>query len=201
MSKLILGILLLSTSLLADIKKDISLCTEKKGELTRLDCFDSVAIKYKLAKETKKQIIKGTGKWNVINQTNPLNDTNSVILTLVADSGLSKWNKSISLIARCKNNKTELYINWGSYLGRKARITTRIGKNKATTKNWDISTDSKASFYRGKTITLLRTMAKNEKAIFQVTPYNESPITAIFDIKGLNNALIPLAKECNWKIN
>lgn len=196
--KVLLLIAIISLGLMADIKKEISVCSEKIGELKRLDCYDSIAKKYKLVKEIKPQRIMGSGKWRVDTEINPLNDTKSVFLTITADKGFSKWNKNITMTARCMNNKTELYINWGSYLGRKARVTTRIGKNKSTTKNWTVSTDSKASFYRGKTISLLKMMAKNEKVVFQITPYSENPVTAIFDIRGLNNALVPLSKTCGW---
>ncbi|XPP91702.1 hypothetical protein ACN08N_17410 [Photobacterium leiognathi subsp. mandapamensis] len=41
-------------------------------------------------------------------------------------------------------------------------------------------------------------MESSNKLIAQITPYNENPLTAIFDTKGLSNALAPLRETCNW---
>jgi TonB family protein len=41
-------------------------------------------------------------------------------------------------------------------------------------------------------------MAEAETFLAQVTPYNENPITAIFDTRGMAAALKPLAKTCGW---
>ncbi|MEL8222763.1 type VI secretion protein, partial [Escherichia coli] len=30
-------------------------------------------------------------------------------------------------------------------------------------------------------------------------PYNESPVSATFNLSGLSNALKPLQDACNWK--
>ncbi|EHJ7968006.1 type VI secretion protein, partial [Escherichia coli] len=33
----------------------------------------------------------------------------------------------------------------------------------------------------------------------QSPPYNESPVSATFDLSGLSDALKPLQKACGWK--
>ena len=101
------------------------------------------------------------------------------------------------MVARCKSNKTELYINWDSYLGRDAYVLTRVGSEKASKQEWGISTDSKATF-RNKPIAFIKKMMTSNKLVAQVTPYNENPITAIFDTSGLENAVKPLRETCNW---
>jgi type VI secretion system protein VasI len=37
-----------------------------------------------------------------------------------------------------------------------------------------------------------------DNLVAQITPYNESPVTAIFDTSGLENAIKPLRETCNW---
>jgi type VI secretion system protein VasI len=32
----------------------------------------------------------------------------------------------------------------------------------------------------------------------EVTPYSETPITAIFDLKGISVAMIPIRENCKW---
>jgi type VI secretion system protein VasI len=39
-----------------------------------------------------------------------------------------------------------------------------------------------------------------DKFIAQTTPYNENPVTAIFETRGLRNALVPLADTCDWDL-
>ncbi|WP_257025488.1 type VI secretion protein [Pseudoalteromonas sp. MIP2626] len=41
-------------------------------------------------------------------------------------------------------------------------------------------------------------MLTSDKLVAQVTPYNESPATAIFNTTGLKNAIKPLRETCNW---
>ncbi|PSU73173.1 hypothetical protein C9J22_04340 [Photobacterium phosphoreum] len=187
---------LLATASVTD--KDIAKCAVIDGDLARLECYDKIAKQNNLdGRQIETITTKGVGDWNVSTDVNPIDDSKTVTLILNANSGKSKWGKPIYLVARCQSNKTNVYINWGEYLGREAIVLTRIGNNKANTSKWGISTDSKATF-NNKPITFLKTMSKSNKLVAQITPYNESPVTAIFDISGLDNALKPLRETCNW---
>ncbi|ENG76194.1 hypothetical protein ECP03052938_5043 [Escherichia coli p0305293.8] len=33
----------------------------------------------------------------------------------------------------------------------------------------------------------------------KITPYNESPVSATFNLNGLSTTLKPLQEACNWK--
>lgn len=116
---------------------------------------------------------------------------------LEATTGQNKWNKKVYFVARCQSNETNVYIAWNDYLGSKASVLTRIDSNKAVTSSWSLSTDSKATFHK-KPIAFLKKMENSNKLIAQITPYNENPLTAVFDTTGLSNALVPLRETCNW---
>lgn len=191
-------LLLINPSYASTIKKEIAKCAAIKGDLARLNCFDKLAKDNNLTgnKSTSAKIA-GKGKWEVSTKTNPIDDSKTAILFLEADSGRGKYGDKVFLVARCQSNKTELYINWNSYLGREAHVLTRIGDNKASTSKWGISSDSNASF-KSRPIPFLKAMMKENKFVAQVTPYNENPITAIFNIAGLENAIKPLRETCNW---
>lgn len=196
---LLLGtsILLSAGALSSELDKEIATCAAVKGELARLDCYDSLAKKHKLHMPQPVDIkTSDTGKWVVSVDINPVDDSKTVTLFLEATSGENKWNEKVYLIARCKSNKTEVYIIWKDYLGREASVLTRVGSNKAVTERWDLSTDSKATFHQ-KPIAFLKAMEKTDKLVAQITPYNEKPLTAIFDTAGLSNALLPLRETCN----
>jgi len=173
-------------------------CAVVKGDLARLECFDNLAKAKKLdGRQIRPTSIKGKGKWNVTVDTNPIDDSKTVTLVLDSDSGKNRWGKSVYLVARCKSNSTNLYIGWNEYLGREAVVLTRVGDNKASTSRWSMSTDSKATFHK-KPISFLKEMLKSNKLVAQITPYNESPITAIFNTSGLENAITPLRETCSW---
>ena len=202
MRKLILlgFVSLLSTNVLsAELNKDIASCASINGELARLDCYDSLAKKHKLEQPQSVIAIKpvGVGKWDLSEEVNPIDDSKTVTLFLEATTGQNKWNKKVYLVARCQSNETNVYIAWNDYLGSKASVLTRIGSNKAATSSWSLSTDSKATFHK-KPIAFLKKMENSNKLIAQITPYNENPLTAVFDTTGLSNALVPLRETCNW---
>lgn len=145
------------------------------------------------------------GKWNVSVSKNPLDDTKRVVLRLDADSGQSRYGKGVTFLARCQSNKTEAYVIWNDYLGDDSsrmngwkNVTYRIGDHKAKTARWDISTDHEATFVPDWAGDFLKQMLDQDKLVLQVTPYNESPITAVFDIRGLRAVLPKLADTCNW---
>jgi type VI secretion system protein VasI len=190
----------LSSPAIADISsKEYAKCTTIEGDLARLNCFDNLAKEKKLnGPQAQATTVKGKGMWSVRVDKNPVDDSKKVTLVLDAKSGKSNWGKSVFLVIRCKSNKTEMYINWQDYLGSEAHVLTRIGSKKAKTKEWGLSTDSKATFHPRGTIGFIKEMMTANKLLAQVTPYNDNPITAIFDTKGLINAIKPLRETCHW---
>lgn len=147
-----------------------------------------------------------TGKWKTRISKNPIDDTKTVMLALFAESGASRWGDPVAFIARCKSNKTDAYANWDTYIGDDSNdvyanwkwVTVRIGDEPATTERWDVSSDHKATFAPSWSGDFLKRMLKADRMVLQITPYGESPITAIFDTSGLDIALKDLAETCSW---
>ena len=170
-------------------EKEYAKCAVIEGDLARLECFDNLAEVKKLdGRQVQPTSIAGKGKWQVSVDVNPVDDSKTVTLVLNVDSGKNRWGNAVFLVARCKSNSTDLYIGWNDYLGSEADVLTRVGDNKAVTERWSLSTDKKATFHR-KAIPFLKEMLTSTKLLAQVTPYNESPVTAIFNTSGLENAI------------
>jgi len=172
---------------------------DKVIKLIGLDLHNKEISKKTQQPEVKEPIT--LDKWTVSKTKDSLTDNPTVILSLDAEDGyFGQYRKKPSMLLRCKDNKTELYISWDNYLGRKALVTSRIGTEKAQRKEWLLSTDSKATFYPSTPILFIRKMTKTEKIIFEITPYNEAPVRAIFDVRGLEEKIKPLTEACNWEL-
>lgn len=195
---LVVSLFLASYSYAAIDEKEYAKCAVIEGDLARLECFDNLAKAKNLdGRQAQPTSIAGKGKWQVSVDINPIDDSKTVTLILEADSGKDRWGNAVFLVARCMSNSTDLYIGWNDYLGREADVLTRIGDDKAVTERWSLSTDKKATFHR-KAIPFLKQMLTSPKLVAQVTPYNESPVTAIFNTSGLENAIKPLRETCGW---
>ena len=178
-----------------DINDSITKCTEIKGDLQRLECFDNIAEKYDLTNPQKLEISTASN-WIIDQSVNPLNDERKVTGVLAASSGKSSWGRTIYMIVRCDSKKLEMYIRWDDYLGSSARVTSRIGSMKSETQNWNLSTDSQATFYPGNVSRFLSNIIKNDTLVVQVTPYNENPVTAIFEVNGLKDLVEVFKEDC-----
>jgi len=193
-----------------DLKSGMATCAVIAGDLDRLGCYDKMAAAAGLAGPQPEPVTpppEGTGKWQVDRDKNPIDDSERVVISLQADSGASQFKGPVTFTARCQSKKTEAFIVWGDYLGNDGDIedsykdvTTRIGNKPAVTQRWTISTDSEATFAPGSNSALLKTMSASDKLIAETTPYDASPVTAIFDTTGMAASLKPLADACGWSI-
>lgn len=181
------------------LDKQIATCAAIQGNLERLDCFDQLARQQGLnAPQANSVPAQGVGKWEIADQTNPIDDTRTVVLALAADQGRPHLGDEIVLIIRCQSNQTNLYIDWEDFLGSEAEVISRIGNLKAQTQYWNLSTDAKATFFPGNPVDFIQALMQHNSFVAQVTPYSESPVTAVFDTTGLQNAIAPLRQTCGW---
>ena len=102
------------------------------------------------------------------------------------------------MVLRCQSNKTESYVSWQDYLGGDdVWVTDRIDSKEPSTLKWGLSTDQKASFHP-KPLEFIKALYEAQTYVAQVTPYNESPVTALFDLSGVKSVVTAIRKECNW---
>ena len=199
MRKTLLAALAIPCFAFAVEDSEIATCAANTNTVERLACFDDLARRHNLAPSSVTRPSAGAGKWWTRTNTDPLNDKAVHIAGLSADSGRGRFGDTIDMVIRCKDNKTEMYINWQSFLGRdSARITHRVGKEQAITSSWSVSTDHKASFFPGSPVPTLKRMLAETSFVANVTPYSESPVTATFDLTGIEGALADIRNGCNW---
>ncbi|WP_292978866.1 type VI secretion system-associated protein TagO [Nitrosomonas sp.] len=199
------SVLTISTSFSAnaDSSKEITRCAAESNSIKRLECFD--ALSNHLGVSSSKTSSTIISKWHVNKETSRIDDSTNVIVSLDSDTPISGWlGKTFtpSLVLRCKENKTELYIVTGmspqvEYGTDGATITLRFDKEKATKYHTSKSTDGEALFF-GQSIGVIKKMLGHTTLLFQFIPFNSSPAMTTFDLRGIQEAVKPLRETCKW---
>jgi type VI secretion system protein VasI len=178
--------------------KELAICSSKENSIQRLNCFDDLAKKYNQVSKTIDTSSKSKGAWITSTETDPLTDKSIYFAQIDATEGKGRFGDRISMTVRCKKGKTEAYIDWATFLGSdEIRVTSRVDKSTAITNSWSLSTDHKASFMPQAANTLKKFVGATSFVV-NLTPYSESPITALFDITGAEEAFADIRRECKW---
>jgi len=159
----------------------------------RLEAYDGIVHDYELA--TQDLIPLGASKWIDSSLTDPMDDSQTVVLMLDADSGDDSSGRPVSLIFRSDGRGSELYINWNAPVSAGSRVTIRVGYAPAETAEWTISTDGKATFYPRDAVELMKRLKDADSLAARVTPSTGKPVLAIFDVRGLSTILSKYAAD------
>jgi len=142
------------------------------------------------------------GKWVVSNEREPLDDSTTATATLRADNGSGIYGDPINLVLRCKSGELDAYVNWESFLGLDDVVVThRVGSQEAIQSYWGLSTDYQATFYPGTAQHFISQLAVDDSFVAQVTPYAESPITAMFRLSGIELVAQDILAACGKSVS
>lgn len=206
----------------ADINSEIAGCASEKNGVKRLLCFDLLSKKLDVS-QPKVPTVAVTpppasptvlpapapapkiSKWRIDKETSKIDDSSNIFLMLEAESSISGWlNKTHTpeLTIRCKEHKTEVYIETGmsssvEYGTDGATVILRFDKEKAKSYNTGKSTDGEALFF-SQSVGLIKQMLSHSTMLFQFTPFNSSPVMTTFDLSGISEAIKPLRETCKW---
>jgi type VI secretion system protein VasI len=146
-------------------------------------------------------------KWTIERGRSPFDDSPTVTLLLKAETPIAGWPRKVEtpvLVLRCQEHKTEAFIRTGMTpnveYGRlhAATVRMRLDRDPATKAITSESTDHIALFFR-EPIPLIRSLLKHEQLTFGFTPFNSPAVETLFDLRGLDAAVIPLRESCGWK--
>lgn len=150
-----------------------------------------------------------TGAWRVLSGVDSVDGSRRVEAWLTAVSGRSSRGEQIVFVARCQSDRTDAYIVWSDYLGddnpdpygQWKYVTVRVGDREPERQEWRVSTDDEATFAPDWSGDLLRAMAGAEYFVAQTEPHAESPVTAMFNTRGMAAAIAPVAEACGWSLD
>lgn len=141
----------------------------------------------------KEAIEPPNNTWQIRKSLDEIDDSKIIHALLDAEN-----DNDIYLMVRCKNNRTELMIYWDTFLWEDTqKVTTRVGKEKAITTSWSGSTGKRATFSE-RPIPLIKKMLKEDKFVARIKERNGTPITAIFNTSGMEEAVQEISETCNW---
>lgn len=206
-----LAALFIAAPATADLKKDVLECSAVTDGVKRLECFDRIAeLEQQEADAQAAQELTASEtpeNWNVTISQSKIDDSKTVFLTTHANETVpGRFNRTARpwLVLRCLENTTSAHINFDGLhmadIQGYGRVTFRVDKQKAFTRNTDVSTNNAAlGFWSGGvSIPFIKQLFGGSTLLVQATPFSESAITFSLNIEGLEEAIKPLRAACNW---
>jgi type VI secretion system protein VasI len=176
------------------IRGELRSIYEKADPVERLEAYDDLV--EELFQEAEQPLPErrssdsgaspATERWIVNVETDPLSDQTVVFFAVPASSGRSRYGDSPLLALRRSGRVESVYIIWHDYLADdKQTVEYRIDDGERQRQRWNVSTDNEATFFSGDVMSLIKELVDAERFVARTTPYNESPVTAVFDLSGL----------------
>lgn len=181
---------------------DFAKCTEISSSVDRLACFDAAAKRSGLGGKTETS--KPKGEWHSWTDTNKFTDRLDAFTSVEAKNTVQMNSYKTTrprLYIRCADNTTALIVSFDGFLtSGETYLRYRIGDRKPATARWDVSTNyESAGLWRGaQSIPFIKSLFGEERLLVEVTPHGESPVSAEFNITGIEEAVSDVRKFCNW---
>ena len=132
----------------------------------------------------------------------------TILADLEATTGANVLGTPVVLAIGCVTGVTMILIEWQRFLGGvngRALITTWVGGAPAVALLWEESGDSTTTLFPGAHLAaigfayeLLAAEDAAQQFVARVTPSNSSPVTAVFDLAGMDEAVKPVREACGW---
>lgn len=150
-----------------------------------------------------------TGYWVVTEEINPWTDELEIFLTLPCNETIRrislpiwKLEESRALVIRFSEGIAELYVGWSGYLGESDAIAYRFDYGEIEENQWGKSSSRDTLFFPRQTQDLksfVRRLIETERLIVGISPEGKERQTAVFDVRGLGNALLPHLEHFGWE--
>lgn len=147
-------------------------------------------------------------KWRVTETRSAMDDSKGMLLSLDSEDVIQGPMGAMrpSLKIRCQEGNTDTYVVTGMPADVEEdldggpsdthTVRTRLDDAPPQTEPWFESTDHTGLFGGGQE--LAKALSKASTYTFQFTPFDGSPQTMRFDVRGLDSHLHKLADACGW---
>ena len=196
------GLLALWTTSSANAQGTVQSCAAMPDDGKRLHCYDAL-FRTKSTESTK-------SAWQIKEETSKIDDSKNVYAALESSEAITNpygQRRKAVLLVRCAEKKTSLYLTFADHfissIQQYGTVTYRIDRNPAQKRGFQEFTDHKAlGLWSGAdAIPFIRQLYGGDTLFVQATPYNQSPVTAEFQITGTQEALEPVRAACGWSVS
>lgn len=181
-------------------------CLKIEPDLDRLACYDQAAGR---TPKTLTVAPKGADfPWETKLATSKLTDSQTVYLSVKSEEEVGcrfRPASKIIVMIRCMEKATSIFFATGCHMASSeyndyGHVTYRLDTQKAGVAKMAASTDNRAlgHWSGGGAIPLIKQIMGRSRLVVRMTPYGESPFTATFNVAGLDEAIKPLRKACQW---
>ncbi len=174
----------------------------------RYQCYDDAEQQQAEAQ----RVTRDVGKFDYESTSDPITGQTEHSVFLRSDRGLNRRRNPIELELTCDSTEPgdyRLVLNWGEFLpSTEPEVTTRIGQGESVTGTWQtgrfrertIFPGAESGFTKVELINELEAEAEagNTTLVFRTTPYNYTPITAVFDMTGFTDVIQPMRSSCQF---
>lgn len=179
-------------------------CQAMENDLDRLACYDKASGRTPVVSPKSSK-----GSWSVQTKRSEFEDTTDVYMSSESKAPVAcnmfGSHQPATLHLRCQENTTAIYIATNCHLASGfqgyGKVDVRVDDKKAASVSMDVSTDNEAlGFWRGNQAIpfIQRQLLGGETLRVRFTPFNASPVSAEFDLSGIDEAIAPLRKQCGW---
>lgn len=202
----VLGIVFLSVTASAEtFIESITNCRKINNKERRYECYDQAEAQ---AGNVKREV----AKFNYRSTSDPITGQTVHTLTIRSDRGLNGRGNPIILEMTCDSTRPGTYnltLRWEDFLeSSRPQVTTRLGQTPSVTSQWQTDRSRESSIFTGTEAgyskesfmeTLLSEVENgNATVVFRTTPYNDAPITAVFDFTGFLDVIQPMRESCRF---
>lgn len=153
---------------------------------------------------TATEEVADLGKWVVDTKVSQLDSAKSATITLDSNDKVqgSITSGQPSLIVRCKENLTEVYVYAGvqlddDYKSKTTHVRYKFDSEAIRNEDSGVSTSGSAFFFNNPR-TILKALRTHDKLIVGFKPFRTSDAEAVFDIRGLEAAIATVDQDCGW---
>lgn len=145
------------------------------------------------------------GLWHYERFLDPMSDGYSFYLKTMDLENIDNYDRKEAKylnIRKLPGKYPTLFLSWSDYLADNNTIYWRLDKGEVTQSNWSRGSGKTSLFFKGKHQKLkdfIKKLLSSDKISFSVKSYTTIYTSAVFDLKGLGEVILPHLNELGWE--
>lgn len=178
-------------------------CAAIEEAAARLSCFDAEYPRAMLRPPEE-----ATGKWRLQSAPSAVSSRTDHTISLASQSLVQcRWTdaRPVELRIRCLSNVTSVFLETGCYMASGTNradgdVAFQIDGGETRVARMTAGPDGRSlGFWSGdRAIPFIRALLGKSALGVRMTPHSDDPISAVFDLRGIDTAIAPARTACGW---